>query len=150
MGGIDGAGLNIVFSDPTAFSSLFQSYGYPPDFGYQVVLGVNSDGTVFTNGDDTPGSVANYRGERDPVLFNDRANFPYDSAPTTALQMPLERASGFVRGRFEVTESVELYTQALYSSYHVERHLAPRRHRDCAHTRNEPIHPAGPCDAARQ
>ena len=39
--------------------------------------------------------------------------------------MPLERTSGFLRGTFEVTESLELYTQALYSSYHVERHLAP-------------------------
>jgi outer membrane receptor protein involved in Fe transport len=125
LGGIDGDGLHVVFSDPTVFSNLFQSYGLPPDFGYQVVLGVNSDGTVFTNGNNTPGSVANYRGERDPVLFNDHARFTADNAPTIALQMPLERASGFLRGTFEVTESLELYAQALYSSYHVERHLAP-------------------------
>ena len=35
--------------------------------------------------------MANFRGERDPVMFSDRAYNVYNYAPDTALQMPLQR-----------------------------------------------------------
>ena len=71
-------GINIVFSNATVFDNLFASYGYPPGTvppvgnPPQAGLGVNADGSIFTTGTGEPGSVVNFRGERDPVMFNDR------------------------------------------------------------------------------
>jgi outer membrane receptor protein involved in Fe transport len=119
-------GFAVVFSNPAVFRDLFASYGYPPgSIPYQPGVGVNADGTVFAYGDGvTPGSVANYRGEIDPVMYNDRA-LAYNAAPFTALQLPLQRVSAFLRGRFEVSPASEAYAQALYADYSATRQLAP-------------------------
>ena len=123
--GITPDGLNIVFGRRDVFSQIFATYGYAPgSVPYQAGIGLNADGTLFTIGNDTPGSVVNYRGERDPVMFSDRAYNVYNYAPDTALQMPLERLSGFLRGDFELTDSLDVYAQALYADYTVERQLA--------------------------
>lgn len=121
------AGLDIVFANPAAFRSLFASYGYAPgSVPYQAGLVPNADGTLFTIGDNkTPGSVANFRGVKDPVLFNDRSFGAFNAASETALQMPLERTSGFVAGQYSLTDSAEAYLQALYTGYTVDRQLAP-------------------------
>jgi outer membrane receptor protein involved in Fe transport len=117
---------NIVFSNRGLFERLFASYGYAPGaVPYQAGLGVNADGTIFTIGNGTPGSVANYRGERDPVMFNDRAFNVYNFAPDTALLMPLERHSAFARAAYDASDAVELYAQVLYADYSVTRQLAP-------------------------
>jgi outer membrane receptor protein involved in Fe transport len=123
--GITPDGINIVFGNRKVFGDLFATYGYSPgSVPYQAGIGVNADGSLFTIGNDTPGSVVNYRGERDAVMFSDRAYNVYNYAPDTALQMPLQRVSGFVRGDFDVTESITVYAQALYADYSVERQLA--------------------------
>ena len=88
-------------------------------------FGVNADGTLFTIGNGAEGSVVNFRGERDPVMYNDRNFNVYNFAPDTALLMPLERASAFLRGTFALTDAVDVYVQALYADYSVERQLAP-------------------------
>jgi outer membrane receptor protein involved in Fe transport len=119
------AGDSVLFSNPAVFSRVFASYGYDPGtVPYQALLGVNPDGTLFAFGDGTPGSVANVRREQDPALVNDRY-YTYNLAPTTALQMPLERTSLFVHGTFEFSPEAEGYVQALYSDYSVNRQLAP-------------------------
>jgi len=123
--GITPNGLSIVFGSRGVFSDIFATYGYAPgSVPYQAGIGVNDDGTLFTIGNDTPGSVVNFRGERDPVMFSDRAFNVYNFAPDTALQMPLQRSSGFVRGDFDLSESLNMYAQALYADYSVERQLA--------------------------
>jgi outer membrane receptor protein involved in Fe transport len=119
------AGNSILFSNPAVFSEVFASYGYAPGtVPYQASLSVNPDGTLAANGDGTPGSVTNVRREQDPAMVNDRY-YTYNLAPTTALQMPLERASVFMRGTFEFSPETEGYLQALYSDYTVNRQLAP-------------------------
>jgi len=119
------AGNSILFSDPAVFSEVFASYGYAPGtVPYQASLSVNPDGTVAANGDGTPGSVTNVRREQDPAMVNDRY-FTYNLAPTTALQMPLERTSVFMHGTFEFSPEAEGYLVALYSDYTVNRQLAP-------------------------
>ncbi len=124
--GITEDGLNIVFASRPVFDSVFASYGYSPGSApYQAGLGVNADGTLFTIGNGAEGSVVNYRGERDPVMFNDRNYNVYNFAPDTALLMPLERSSAFLRGTFALTDAVDVYLQALYADYSVERQLAP-------------------------
>jgi outer membrane receptor protein involved in Fe transport len=116
----------VVFSNPATFQQLFDSYGYPAgSLPYQPGVGVNTDGTVFAFGDNvTPNSVANYRGEIDPGMRNDRA-ITFNTAPTTALQLPLERTSVFLRGRFDVAPAAELYAQLLYADYSATRQLSP-------------------------
>lgn len=124
-------GLSVVFSNPLVFDNLFASYGYPPGsippgtIPRFAGIGVNPDGTVFTTGDDIHrGSVANYRGVADPQLSSSRS-ITYNYAPTTALQMPLDRTSAFLHGTYDFSPSVQGYLQALYSDYTVSRQLAP-------------------------
>lgn len=122
--GITQEGLHIVFASPAAFRNVFSRYGFAPgSVAPQQGFGVNADGTLFTIGTGAPGSVLNYRGERDPVMFNDRSYAPYNFASETALQMPLERRSAFLRGTFELNDGAELYAQALHADYDVKRRL---------------------------
>jgi outer membrane receptor protein involved in Fe transport len=124
--GVTEEGVNVIFSNPAVFSSVFANYGYPPgSVPYQAGIGVNPDRTLFTIGDErTPGSVVNFRGDIDPVMYNDRIH-TYNYAPLTALLLPLERTSLLVRGRFAVTPSLEAYGQVLYADYTATRQLAP-------------------------
>jgi iron complex outermembrane recepter protein len=123
--GITPDGVNVVFGNRNVFNNIFAAYGYPPgSVPYQAGIGVNADGSLFTIGNDAAGSVVNYRGERDPVMFSDRAYNVYNFAPDTALQMPLQRVSAFARGELDLTESLDVYAQVLYADYSVERQLA--------------------------
>ena len=125
--GVTEEGVAVVFTNPAAFNQLFAGYGYAPgSVPLQAGFGVNPDRTVFAIGDGvTAGSVANFRGERDAVLpYDDRAH-TYDFAPSTALQLPLERSSLFVRGTFEWSPHAESYLQAIYTDYTATRQLAP-------------------------
>ena len=106
------------------------SYGYAAgSVPYQASFGFNTDGTLFTLGDfefaeqQVP-AVANFRGVRDPVFFNELF-YSYNFAPPNALQLPLERKSAFARAEFELTDSARVYAQGLYSDYSVSLQLAP-------------------------
>lgn len=124
--GIVEEGLAIVFSSPATYQSLFESYGYAPGtVPYTAGIAVNPDRTVFAIGDGTPGSVANFRGEKDSSLFNDRIYSAYNFAPDTALQTPLDRTSLYTRVDFEFSEQVEAYLQVLAADYTATRQLAP-------------------------
>ena len=114
-----------VEADQTMFEDLFATYGYPKgSVPNQTQFGFNTDGTVFTQGDGTPGTVANFRGEIDPLFFNDRF-YSYNFAPVNYLQLPLERVSVFARAGFEFSEAAELYAQGLYADYTADSQLAP-------------------------
>lgn len=120
----EGAALSIRSSDE-AFEELFDSYGHPPGtVPWQTRLGFNDDGTLFTLGDFSPGSVANFRGTPDPLVYNDYSYF-YNTAATNALQMPLERLSGFLAARYHVGGASEAYLQALLADYTVNTQVAP-------------------------
>jgi outer membrane receptor protein involved in Fe transport len=113
--------------DRDAFSALFTLYGAPGAI-YQPSVSFNEDRTLFTPGfglqPPRQGGVANFRGTRDPVAYNDRL-YAYNYAPFNALQMPLDRTSLFGRAEFAFNESAQLYAQGLYSSYSVAMRLAP-------------------------
>ena len=116
----------------TAFESLFASYGYPGHFDpNQTAFGVNADGTVFTQGTGEPGSVLNFRGERDPFTFDDR--FYTANGRPYAMQLPLERRSAFTRASFEFNDSAELYAQGLYADYNVDLRFDPTSMFDNVH-----------------
>ncbi len=111
---------------PAAFDSLMTAYGAAVP--YQLNFGFNDDGSLFTQGapqfffDQVP-AVANYRYPRDPVFFNEYA-YTYNFAPDNALQLPLERKSAFLRADFELSDSVRVYTQALYADYEADTQQA--------------------------
>ena len=108
-----------------AFNTLFEAYGYPTGtVPYPQNVGFNSDGTVFTLGNDDPASVVNFRGASDSPTFNDH-NYTYNYAPWQAMQTPLQRTSVFVNGSFEFNASAELYAQGLYADYTVDERIAP-------------------------
>ena len=114
-----------TFYDPAAFDALFQSY-VGRTVPYQNSVSFNPDGTLFTLGLTRPtqsGNVANFRGAKDPVLYNDTL-YGFNFAPYNALQLPLERKSLFGRGEFDFNESAIAYGQALYSTYSVTMQLA--------------------------
>ena len=117
-----------VNAKQSVFEDLFATYGYPRgSVSYDMTqfgFGFNTDGTIFTQGDETPGSVANFRGEIDPLFFNDRF-YSYNFAPVNYLQLPLERVSVFARAGFEFSEAAELYAQGLYADYTADSQLAP-------------------------
>jgi iron complex outermembrane receptor protein len=125
--------MQIPSQRPTqaAVDTLFAGYGYAPGSvalvgsgGFRNDFSVNADGTVFATGNRDPGSVANFRGQQDPRLVNDRA-YTYNYAPWNYLLLPLERLSAFARGSFEFTASAEAYAQALYADYTADLALAP-------------------------
>ncbi|MEJ2515793.1 MAG: TonB-dependent receptor [Gammaproteobacteria bacterium] len=108
-----------------AFDSVFASYGFPPgSVLFQSALGFNADGTLFTQGTFAPGSVVNFRGERDPFFYNS-FRYTYNFAPPNALQLPLERTSFFGRGTFDVSPTTRVFAEALYADYSVTQQLAP-------------------------
>ena len=112
--------------DPAAFTALFSAYGTPNAI-YQRSVSFNEDGSLFTPGfglqPPRQGGVANFRGARDPVLYNDRL-YGFNFAPYNAMQLPLERVSGFGRVEFEFNDSAQAYGQVLYSGYSVTMRLA--------------------------
>lgn len=109
-----------------AIDALFASYGFAP--GTVPRSGnsytVNADGSVFSVGNGSPGSVVNFRGEQDPLLFNER-RYTYNFGPWNYLQLPLERVSALARASFEVGSTAEIYGQALYADYTADTALAP-------------------------
>ena len=114
-----------VRASQAAFDQLFESYGFAPGtVPYQTFFGVNQDGSLFTVGNRQPGSVVNFRGERDPVLFNDRL-YTYNFAPWNYLQLPLERISAFAGAGFEFGGGHEAFARALYADYSADQALAP-------------------------
>ncbi len=120
----EGIAYRVSASDQ-AFEDLFNSYGYPPgSVPTQRQLGFNEDGTLFTLGVFEPGSVANFRGTPDPRIFNDYA-FRYDFAAMAALQMPLERLSGFLEAHYDVGSAAQVYLEALIADYTVNTQFAP-------------------------
>jgi outer membrane receptor protein involved in Fe transport len=113
-------------ADPEAFDALFQSYGYapgevPPDFNR---IGFNSDGTLFAMGNFEPDSVANFRGQGDPLTSNSFAH-RYNVANFVALQMPLKRTSAYASANFDLTDALELYAEGIYADYTVNTQVAP-------------------------
>jgi iron complex outermembrane recepter protein len=133
------AGPNAISAD--TFRSIFEGYGYPPgSVPLQPVFGFNQDGTLFTLGNFTPGSVANFRGDWDPAIANDFA-YRYNYAPVNALQLPLERTSLFGRLGFELTPMAELYADAMYADYETMQQLAPTPVVDAFMPRDNPFIP---------
>ena len=111
--------------DPADFDSVFESYGYaagtvPQEFN---PFGFNTDGTLFTMGNGEPGSVANFRGQGDPLTSNSYAH-SYNSAKFVALQMPLTRGPP-TRPELRPDRRPRVVRSGIYADYTVKTQVAP-------------------------
>jgi outer membrane receptor protein involved in Fe transport len=108
------------------FDALFESYGYSAGSVPQIEnpIGFNTDGTVFTTGNFDFDSVANFRGQGDP-LTSHSFRHTYNFAEFVALQMPQTRKSAYASATFDLTEGLELYAAGIYADYTVNTQLAP-------------------------
>lgn len=121
-GRVTNAGNN-SFS-PATMDTVFGRYGAAAGSVRPQNIGVNADGTVFSMGIGRPGTVVNFRGDRNDPSFND-ASFTYNFAPPNALQMPMKRwnLAGF--GNLELSGRTEAYVQAFFTTYDTTSTLAP-------------------------
>ncbi len=124
--GINAEGVNVVFSDRTVFDEVFAGYGFAPGtVPYQAGIGVNPDGSLYTIGDQVnTGTVVNYQGATDAPGYNDRI-VTTNLSSETALQLPLERKSAFIRGTLDLNETTRLLLQGIYADYSVAQVLGP-------------------------
>lgn len=102
-----------------SIDAVFGGYGIQPGaVGQGSNFGFNEDGTIFSIA-----PALNFTG--DPDLLTNPDSFNYNFAPVNALQLPLDRTSFFTRATYEISDSVEVYGQALYTDYSVFSQLAP-------------------------
>ena len=102
-----------------AIDGVFANYGVAAgDVGQGSNFGFNEDGTIFSIA-----PALNFTG--DPELLTNPDSFNYNFAPVNALQLPLDRTSFFGKVSYDLTDSTEVYLQALISDYEVYSQLAP-------------------------
>jgi len=97
-----------------ALNTIFTGrYGSATPPARNASFGVNADGTLFT----TASPIINLRyPEGEPYITEEgRVGFPLGN--TLPLQTPIERYTAFVRGSYELTDSVEAYLQFNYMTY---------------------------------
>ena len=140
-------GLNIVFADPAVFDEVFSGYGFTPgSVPYYPGIGVNSDGSLYTIGDQVhAGTVVNYHGGTAHPGYNSRV-VTTNLAAETALQLPLERKSMFLHGSFDVTDESSVLFQLLYADYTSSLVLGPP---DSGILLAPPSNPYVPADLSR-
>jgi outer membrane receptor protein involved in Fe transport len=117
----------------SAVNSIFAKYGVassqaPISGNSQIHF--NQDGTLFGGGIfNNPLDVANYRYGPDSAAAANTNFFPdfysYNFDAINLLVLPLERKSAFMRGHYEVSPALEIFTQAGYTEYTSATALAP-------------------------
>jgi len=117
-----------------AINSLFGGYGSAakdiPVAGGGL-MAFNSDGSLFGTGTfNNPRDVTNFRYGRDSQTAAPNLNyFPdfysYNFDIVNVLVLPLERKSGFLKGRYKINDSFEFFTQASYTEYQSATGSAP-------------------------
>jgi len=108
-----------------AVDSVFGRYGEAAgSVPFAQNLGFNPDGSVFSMGTNAPGSVKNFRGDTSNPAFDD-SSYTYNFAPPNALSLPVKRwnLAGFAN--LALTDNVEAYVQAFFTTYDTQATLAP-------------------------
>ena len=97
-----------------ALNAVFMGqYGATTPPRRNAPLAVNLDGTILTTQDPI---LNNKFPEGQPyILDEDRLGFPQGA--TYPLQQPIERWTAFFRGRYDITDNIELYAQYNHMQY---------------------------------
>ena len=87
-------------------------------------ISFNADGSLFTTGTGTPGTVAHFLGDTSDPSFDD-SGYSYNFSPPNALQLPVKRwnLAGFAN--LDVSEHAEAYVQTFFTTYDTTATLAP-------------------------
>ncbi|HKE94119.1 MAG TPA: TonB-dependent receptor plug domain-containing protein, partial [Povalibacter sp.] len=105
-----------------ALDTAFGAYGFPAG---SATLGegiaFNNDGTLFTTGLGSPGTVLNFKGPQGPD-FSD-STFTYNFAPPNQLLLPAERTNALGRVSYDF-DTATFYAQMLYADSDVDTQLA--------------------------
>ena len=102
-----------------AMNLVFGGYGFTAGaVAPNASLSFNADGTLFTTA-----PVRNFRGAQTPGFS--ATSYTFNSAPYRYLNLPLERHSLFAAADFDLSETVELYGTAAFTTYDVSRQLGP-------------------------
>lgn len=99
----------------TALDAIFAGYGAAPgSVSPTTQISFNRDGTLFA----PPGAV-NYRGSLDLPYRLNGGTLNYAVSETYTAQTPLERVTAFGHVDFELSDSVSLFAEGLYTNYSV-------------------------------
>lgn len=84
-------------------------------------FGFNPDGSIFATA-----PVTNFTGDmNEPLQPVNPANYTYNFAPPNYLELPLTRSSFFGKAGFELSDTTEVFAQAMWANYTVDSALAP-------------------------
>ena len=118
---------NLANNPPTqaAVDQVFGQYGADPGaVKYNVNMGVNDDGTLFTP---IPGSgrdIVNFRGTIDDATLIQNGRLVYNNGYYYDLISPLKRYSAFGRLRYDITDNIKWFGQAMFTSFENENQVA--------------------------
>ncbi|CAN5428402.1 TonB-dependent receptor [soil metagenome] len=102
-----------------AMNAVFGAYGFAPGaVARGASLSFNADSSLFSTA-----PVNNYKGVQGPGFS--AASYTFNSAAYRYLNLPLERWSLHATGRYDLTDAVEAYGTASYTTYDVSRQLGP-------------------------
>ena len=107
-----------------AMDRVFGRYGAAPgSVPFTQDVSFNADGSLFTTGTGTPGTVAHFLGDTSDPAFDD-SGYSYNFAPPNALQLPVKRwnLAGFAN--LDVSEHAEAYVQTFFTTYDTTATLA--------------------------
>jgi len=108
-----------------AMDRVFGRYGAAPgSVPFTQDVSFNADGSLFTTGTGTPGTVAHFLGDTSDPAFDD-SGYSYNFSPPNALQLPVKRwnLAGFAN--LDVSENAEAYVQTFFTTYDTTATLAP-------------------------
>ena len=136
---------NIVFNSLIDPASICDQTLFPDEATCPVLSGtLFRDGTVDADGNlvrstfnglgFTSGVAAQINGDGSDIISNDPTNFldngefnptPFNFNPFNYYQLPFERFNLFGSARYEVSDAVEVYSQAAFSKQTVSTQIAP-------------------------
>ncbi|MDO8802401.1 TonB-dependent siderophore receptor [Phenylobacterium sp.] len=102
-----------------AMNAVFGAYGFAPGtVARGASLSFNADGSLFSTA-----PVTNYKGVRDAGFSP--TSYTFNSAAYRYLNLPLERWSLYASGHYDLSDNLEAYGTASYTTYDVSRQLGP-------------------------
>jgi iron complex outermembrane receptor protein len=104
-----------------AIDAYFATYGAAPGtVRNTAVLGFNDDGTLFT----MVNPVLNYRGPREEGGYTfDTGQIIYNTTRDALITVPQERYSLFSKVNYDLTDSVSVYVQGLFTNSEVDTQI---------------------------
>jgi len=120
--------VNLGANPPSqaAVNQVFGRYGALPTgvISRAGPFGFNSDGTLYTAAP-TTSPVLNYRGPLDNYLVNYNNAIVANSGRIISIQSPLTRYNTFALAEYKLTDHIQFYGQALYTTYKTQVTIAP-------------------------